>query len=273
MRLGRIMRPMPDRVTYDPKQELDLHTRPQKDSLDSPAVSTVALLGTASVPDTRYDDALRSLRLSERIAPRSTCILRATNPGPRVRMLVKGWAYQCRMFSDGRRQITSILLPGDMFGLETLFDAQLGHAVWTATPATYAVLDAEATLNLFDTAPWFRRRLVRTLMQDKAASDHWMAQLGQYSAEERMASLMLQLYDRLGSLKMTVGRSFTLGLIQQELADLLGLHLIHVNRTLSRLRARGLIMIQGREVTLLDLDGLAELVPVLNHAPPAQEPE
>ena len=272
MCLGRIMRPMPDRIAYDLKQELDLHTRSQKDSLDSLAVSTVAPLRTASVPDTRYDDALQSLRLSERFAPRSACILRATDSGPRVRMLMKGWAYHCRMFSDGRRQITSVLLPGDMFGLETLFDVQLGHAVWTATPATYAVLDAEATLNLFDTAPWFRRRLMRTLMQNKAASDHWMAQLGQFSAEERTASLLLQLYDQLESLKMTVGRSFTLGLTQQELADMLGLHLIHVNRTLSRLRARGLIMMQGREVTLLDLDGLAELLPVHNQASPTQEP-
>lgn len=235
-------------------------------------MSTVAPLRTASVPDPRHDDALRSLRLSERVAPRSTCILRANDSGPRLRMLVKGWAYHCRMFTDGRRQITSVLLPGDLFGLETVFDAQLGGAVWTATPATYAVLDAEAALHLFDTAPWFRRRLVRTLMQDKAVSDHWMAQLGQYDAEERTASLLLQLYDRLTSLKMTVGRSFTLGLTQQELADMLGLHLIHVNRTLSRLRARGLIMVQGREVTLLDMGGLAELLPVLNRAPPAPEP-
>ena len=98
-----------------------------------------------------------------------------------------------------------------------------------------------------------------------------MAQLGQYDTEERTVSL-LQLYDRLASLGMTTGRSFTLGLTQQELADMLGSHMIHVNRTLSRLRARGLIMMSDRQVTLLDLEGLADLLPVHSHAPPAQEP-
>lgn len=55
------------------------------------------------------------------------------------------------------------------------------------------------------------------------------------------------------------------------MADVLGLHAIHVNRVLSRLRARKLLSIRGKTVSLHDLQGLAELVPPLSHAGPSPQ--
>ena len=208
--------------------------------------------------------AVEGLRTSERRAPRNTCILRADDIGPRLRTLRTGWAFRCRMLVDGRRQIVGVLLPGDTFGIETLFDDRLDHTVWSATAVTYAVLDAQAAVGLFDSEPWFRRLLMRTLVDDKVAAERWMTQLGRCDAEERTASLILWLYERLTWLRLASYRRFRLELTQQELADLLGLHLIHLNRILSRLRARGLIMMQAQEVTLLDYEGLSDLVPASN---------
>ena len=205
--------------------------------------------------------AIDGLRTAERRAPRNSCIMRADDPGPRLRTLLSGWAFRCRMLADGRRQIVGILLPGDTFGIETLFDNQLDHMVWSATAVTYSVLDAQAAIELFDAQPWFRRRLVCILANEKAAAERWMTQLGRCDAEERTASLILWLYERLSLLRLAAYRRFRLELTQQELADLLGLHLIHLNRILSRLRARGLIAMHAQEVTLLDYDALAELVP------------
>ena len=55
--------------------------------------------------------------------------------------------------------------------------------------------------------------------------------------------------------------------MHQDLADMLGLHLTHLNRILSRLRARGLMLMHGQEITLPDRDGLSDLAPVASHAP------
>lgn len=46
---------------------------------------------------------------------------------------------------------------------------------------------------------------------------------------------------------LTTGQSFVLELTQQELADLLGLHVIHVSRVLGRLRARKLLSTSGKD--------------------------
>jgi len=209
--------------------------------------------------------ALHTLCISERRAPRGTCILRADDTGPRLRTIITGWAIRCRMFSDGRRQIVGLLLPGDAFGLETLFEGLLDHMVWSASAVTYEVLDGDAAAQRFDADPLFRRYLLRLLTEEKVASERWMTQLGRCDAEERTASLLMQLYERLSVLGLATSRRFHLELTQQDLADVLGLHLIHLNRILSRLRARGLILMHGQDITLLDLEGLAELVPMASH--------
>ena len=217
----------------------------------------------ASLP-AAHQAAIDGLQTAERRAPRNTCILRANDLGPRLRRLRTGWAFRCRMLTDGRRQIVGILLPGDTFGIETLFDDRLDHMVWSATAVTYAVLDAAAAEQMFDSQAWYRRFLMRALTDDKIAAERWMTQLGRCDAEERTASLIVWLYERLTRLRLAGYRRFRLELTQQELADLLGLHLIHLNRILSRLRARGLISLQSQEVTLLDYEGLSDLVPSSN---------
>lgn len=208
---------------------------------------------------------MHDLCIAERRAPRNTCILRPDDPGPRLRRMLTGWAIRCRMFDDGRRQILGVLLPGDLFGIETLFNDHLDHLVWSASPVTYAVLDGEAAARMFDDDAAFRRQLVRSLTDEKAVSERWMAQLGRCDAEERTASLLMLLHDRLSVLGLASCQHFRMELTQQDLADMLGLHLIHLNRILSRLRARGLIMMHGQEITLLDMDGLADLSPSATH--------
>ena len=49
---------------------------------------------------------------------------------------------------------------------------------------------------------------------------------------------------------------------QQQIADLLGLNVIHLNHVLRRLRGRQLVAITGRKVTLQDIPALQRLAAV-----------
>jgi len=53
--------------------------------------------------------------------------------------------------------------------------------------------------------------------------------------------------------------TFPLPLTQSELADTLGLSVVHVNRVLKILRAQRFILLEGHTVTILDWDDLTEL--------------
>ena len=59
-------------------------------------------------------------------------------PGP-VRVIMTGWAFRYQELPDGRRQIQSLLLPGDMFGLNEQFLEEMDHS----TGALTAILMAE----------------------------------------------------------------------------------------------------------------------------------
>ncbi len=206
--------------------------------------------------------AIRALPSGLRTVPRNSAITHEDEDEARLRTIVSGWAFRFKRFKDGRRHILEILLPGDTFGIESLFGQSSNSLTWAATAVTYSITDSAATLALFDAEPWFRRRLMQSVLEGKAAMEEWLAHLGQCDAEERTAALFVVLHERLLQRGLATASSFILELTQQELADTVGIHLIHLNRILARLRNRHLISTSGQEVTLSDPAGLSDLIPI-----------
>ena len=92
--------------------------------------------------------------------------------------------------------------------------------------------------------------------------------LGTLSAEARLASFLLELSERFGRLGYS-RTAFALRATRQEIGSYLGLKLETVSRTLSAFAAAGLLEIDRRDVTLLDLEGLRRIVdPALQPNPP-----
>jgi len=74
-----------------------------------------------------------------------------------------------------------------------------------------------------------------------------------------MAHILLELLKRLEVVAMADDGRFELPVTQEILADTLGLSLVHVNRTLRRLREGGLLETEGQRFWLRDLRALAEV--------------
>jgi CRP-like cAMP-binding protein len=87
--------------------------------------------------------------------------------------------------------------------------------------------------------------------------DH-VVRLGGLSAFERMAHLFMELHDRLSRVGLATPTSFHLPLKQDVIADLLGLSVVHVSRTVQSLKRDGLAQIRSGYVTVLDRRRLAE---------------
>ena len=64
-------------------------------------------------------------------------------PQSQAYLILEGWACRCRFVDSTRRQITSLLLPGDFSNPELDVDPSLGidHMVCSLTPLTYAAVD------------------------------------------------------------------------------------------------------------------------------------
>ena len=55
-----------------------------------------------------------------------------------------GWAYRFHMLPDGRRQILSFLLPGEIVGLQALRMGRVDYAVRALTDVVLCSFDTEA---------------------------------------------------------------------------------------------------------------------------------
>jgi CRP-like cAMP-binding protein len=78
-------------------------------------------------------------------------------------------------------------------------------------------------------------------------------------AISRAAHLFCELFLRLQVVDLTIGDSYDFPLTQRELAECLGLTVVHANRTLQELRRRELIELTNRRLTILDREGLTAL--------------
>lgn len=83
--------------------------------------------------------------------------------------------------------------------------------------------------------------------------------MGRRSKTSHLAHLICELFVRLQVVKRTSGMSFNLPLSQAEMADVLGLSVVHMNRVIGSLKKTKVITWTNHTVTILDWDQLAEL--------------
>jgi CRP-like cAMP-binding protein len=174
----------------------------------------------------------------------------------RPRFVVSGWACRQRLMPDGRRQIFSLLLPGDGFG----FASRPALSSVVALTALETV-DASAIQDAVrrGAAPGLARALAGAeLLEDSLLLDH-AVRLGRLTAFERVAHFLLELQQRLEITGLGDRQRFPLPLTQEMLADTLGLSIVHVNRTLQQLRRAGLIELRSGVAILLQPDSMARI--------------
>lgn len=192
-------------------------------------------------------------RFSARMVRARREILREGEMPTGIPALRSGWAALARHFPDGRRQLQHILVPGDLLSVDR--DTPYAVSVVALTPVALVDLDVPHGPDGDVFGPALRRHALLTVGYLLNAT----ARLGRQSALERFAHLLLELRERLSDVGLAGPSRFDMPLTQEMLADTLGLTSVHVNRTLQSMRQQGLIALSGREVTLLQPEGLARL--------------
>lgn len=181
-----------------------------------------------------------------------------------------GWAIRFKTLSDGRRQILNFVLPGDFVGLfSALFDVA-DHSVAALTDLVVHPMEPPAFVEMLGSFPHLGAAVAWSAGRDEAILSEQVVRIGRRSAYERTGHLIVELLHRLWLVGEADQRSFELPLTQEVLADTLGLSIVHVNRTLRRLRENGLLRIAGDRVIIGDLDRLVRMTEFSPHYLEAQ---
>lgn len=206
-----------------------------------------------------------SRRALETTAPpaRSTAahadLVREGDQAEQIYILLEGWAGRYRTTRDGRRQIVGLALPGDVANLDALAFARPGFGVRMLTPGLVTSVPRHAARSLAAADVNIANAFTRLALMENAIQSQWAVGLGRKSAEQRLAHLLCELAVRITGNSSNDAVSFELPLTQEQLADVLGLTSVHVNRMLKQLRGEGLVEMAARRVRLRDVPRLREL--------------
>ncbi|MBV8777067.1 MAG: helix-turn-helix domain-containing protein [Alphaproteobacteria bacterium] len=202
-----------------------------------------------------------------RSADRGTMLVGAETRDPPVFMLDRGFAYRAFSLPDGRRAIVDILLPGDVAGLDHAILGRATHDVIAANMLGYRSLSPPALRDLMAARPSIALHALALMAETRARCDSHTIAITRLDARERIATFVLGVYQRLRRRELIARPTFNLPLTQEQVADHLGLTMVHVSRTLRRLREERLLHVDRQVVIILDLDGLRAVAAGLSVAP------
>ncbi len=174
-------------------------------------------------------------------------------------LLLDGWIARSKDLAGGERQITELNLAGDFVDLHGFTLKRLDHDLRSLTPCRLGVVPHERLRALTEEYPRLARIYWLMTNIDAAIHREWALSLGQRSALSHMAHLFCELCVRLDVTGLVENAAYDFPLTQREVAECLGLTVVHANRTIQELRRRGLIALESRRVRILDRPRLEQL--------------
>jgi CRP-like cAMP-binding protein len=176
-----------------------------------------------------------------------------------VFVVLKGVAFRFKMLANGRRQIFGYLLPGDMCDPEFVISNYCDHTVCVLSDAEVAVVDISELKSCMARMPHIGRALMLAHERDGSRLRESLLNLGQRDAVDRIAYFLVKISDQLYPGEHPEGGSLPMPLTQHELADSVGLTVVHVNRCLQQLRDDEVIAWGRKRVTILDRARLIQI--------------
>jgi CRP-like cAMP-binding protein len=223
-------------------------------------VSPLALRLEAFTKLSREDRAAidRVMRSSVRQISARRDVVREGDKPRAVNLVLDGWACRYKTLPDGRRQIVSFFIPGDLCDMNVFVLKEMDHNIGAVTAVRLAQIGREQFDELTANHPRITQALWWDALVTVAIQREWTLNVGQRDAYERIAHLLVELFLRLRAVGLTDGKRCDFPVTQVDLADATGLTSVHVNRMLQDLRRDGLVELEKRSLTIPDLQRLKD---------------
>lgn len=217
-----------------------------------------------SAEDLRY---MQRFKVGELVVDAGTPILMEGSNSPQLYTVLHGMGVRYKILPNGRRQVVSLIFPGDFLGLQAGIMGEMGHSVEATTKMTLCVFDRSEIWSFFKERP----EQAFSLTWLAAVEEHFLGEtlstLGQRTATQSIAWALVRVFVRGKSLDMVHNGAMPFPFKQQDLADALGLSLVHTNKTLGKLKEKQLAHWSDGTLRINDLDALANVAMVDDLSP------
>jgi CRP-like cAMP-binding protein len=174
-------------------------------------------------------------------------------------LIADGFCVRSKTIADGRRQILSIHIPGDLPNLQNLHFATVDHDLIALSDCTLAFIAHKSLNDLIRRRPGVGDMFWRDTLVDAAVSREWIVNVGQRSTYNRLAHLIVELRERLRLTGREIDSTFAIPLTQEQLGEAMGVTSVHTNRIVREMRIDGVLELQRGTVRILNEQKLQEL--------------
>jgi CRP-like cAMP-binding protein len=169
-------------------------------------------------------------------------------------LMLEGLSARYKDMADGTRQITALQVPGDFVDLHAFLLRKLDHGIVAQCRVAFA--EHTDLRRITETMPHLTRLLWLNTLIDAAINREWISSMGRRSKRAHIAHLICELYMRLRTVERVDDWSFQLPLTQAALADVIGISVVHINKTLQILKREQVFTWESRTLRILDWERL-----------------
>lgn len=165
-------------------------------------------------------------------------------------LVVSGLVGRFDQLANGHRQITALHIIGDFCDLHSLAVPESGWGLESLTDSVIHMVPHEALGKLVESSPAFAMAFWRDTVVDSSILAKWNSALGRRSAKARLAHLLCEMGMRFEQAGLGEHHDFDFPITQAQLADVLGVTAVHLNRTMQALRQDELLVTSGSRFRL-----------------------
>ena len=202
-------------------------------------------------------DFMQKFKVGELTIDPGTPVLMEGSNAPQMFTALSGMGIREKNLENGERQVISFVFPGDFIGLQAGVLGEMGHSVEARTHMRLCVFDRSEFWSFFRSHPSRAFDITWLAAVEEHFLGETLATLGQRTAIQAISWALVRVFQRGRALGMVTHNQMAFPFTQRDLADALGLSLVHTNKTLAKLKERQLAGWHDGILQVNDLEKLA----------------
>ncbi|REL29687.1 fumarate/nitrate reduction transcriptional regulator Fnr [Thalassotalea euphylliae] len=160
--------------------------------------------------------------------------------------------------SNGEEQITGFHLAGDLLGFDALASSEHQSFAQALETSMVCEIPYHTLDELSNSMPALKRQVLRLMSNEIRADQDMLSLLNRKNAEQRLATFLSSLSSRYKARGLSASQ-YRLTMTRGDIGNYIGLTVETISRLLNRFHKQELIIVEGKLITINDLDGLNEV--------------
>jgi CRP/FNR family transcriptional regulator len=158
---------------------------------------------------------------------------------------------------QGEEQITGFHLAGDLLGFDAIAESEHPSFAQALETSMVCEIPYENLDQLSNTMPKLKKQVLRLMSNEIKTDQEMLTLLNRKNAEQRVATFIVSLSERYHARGLS-STEFRLTMTRSDIGNYIGLTVETISRLLNRFHKSGLIKVDGKLISIIDIDSLCD---------------